>query len=81
MMKKLAFAAASVVAATMMTSSSSEAAWCHCRRVHRLPVVYVGPLVDPPYYYYTPYSRVNGVLIARPVEVGPGVTERRFFFF
>ena len=50
---------------------SWHAGW---RRLAHAPVRYVvSPVayVDNPYYYWSPYSVVNNVLVHRSIEIGP----------
>lgn len=61
----------------------SRAGWRYggWRRGGALRIVSGGIPASPPPYYYSQWSRVAGVLVPRPVEVGPGVAPAPRLFF
>jgi hypothetical protein len=83
-MKKGTLLAAIGIALAMSFAvpSSAQAHWCHCHHWHHWHhwwhPAWVAPTIDyvtswweNPYYYYSPYSIVDHVLVHRVTEVGP----------
>ena len=63
-------------ASSAMDAGATAGATWHAgwRRLAHAPVRYVvSPVayVDNPYYYWSPYSVVNNVLVHRSIEIGP----------
>ena len=72
-MKRLAIAGGALLALAFSAAPASahwRRGWCH-NPYCRAPIVQVAAPWDVPYYRRSPYSVVNGVLVAVPYVVGP----------